>query len=156
MHPTTGPTSDAAADLMRLHAAAHELAHAIAFRVAGVDIEVIRVKGHGPTAEGYVRVPDPDTGDAAVLRGYVVAGLAGGEASLLWCAENNLRFDPSMSSDDLDLVRQLCRTSHGRRIRKGAAVSEARRIVRAHWPAITQLAPALARVGRISPARLPR
>ena len=36
-----------------------------------------------------------------------------------------------------------------------AITGDARRIVRAHWSAITHLAPALAQKGRISPNRLP-
>jgi hypothetical protein len=153
---TIDTTAETGIDPQLLLVASHELAHAIAFRIAGVDVYEIRVKGHGATAQGYVHVPDPDCGDVTTLRRYLAAVLAGNEASLRWCDENEFAFHHTSSSEDIDAVRQLRRTPTGKRIPYAAITADARRIVRSHWPAITRLAPVLARAGRISPSRLPR
>ncbi|MDT8916230.1 hypothetical protein [Amycolatopsis sp. PS_44_ISF1] len=146
---------DPATDSSRLAAAAHELAHAIGFRRAGVSITEIRVKGRGAAVHGWVYVP----GNQKIRdpRGYLVAVMAGRAGDLRWADEHGQHPLPARTcDDDMTEARKLLREwelkkDHSKRELQVAA----RSLVRAHWRHIVRLVPELAAHGRLSPSRIP-
>lgn len=135
----------------RLRVAAHELGHAFAWHVADcANPTAIRVHGRGVGAHGYVNVAaHVRTVDDA--RCYLAGLLAGREADMRWCEENDLAHRAQTCSTDLANFRQQRRNYDlCRQVSTAEARALARRIVRTHWRQIVRLTPRLARAGRIS------
>ena len=143
-------TTSTELDPHRLLVAAHELAHAIGFRRAGIELTAIRVWGRGQTTQGHVDIVQYQVHTVPAARAYLAGLLAGREASLRWCEENGLPFQEHTCSTDLANFRRQRRTDLGRQVSKGAALADARSLVRTHWPRIVRLAPRLARAGHIA------
>lgn len=148
---------DPATDPHRLAVAAHELGHALVWRAGGFDIDEIWVKGHGPAAHGRVWIVQHENHIRTLADEHAIqAGLlAGREAQIRWCAENDVTDSDTSADEDMTLYRQRRRTRIGRQVSRTAVRADARRLVGAHWPAIARLAPRLARDGRLPPRGLP-
>jgi hypothetical protein len=137
-------------DLNRMRVAAHELGHAIAWQVApNTTVTAIRVIGRGANAHGFVNV-DADVRTVDDARGYLAGLLAGREAALRWCDENNLVHHEHTCASDRASFRQQRRYNLCRQVSPAEAKALARRIVRAHWRRILRLTPRLAHRGQIT------
>lgn len=148
---------DRANDPHRLVAAAHELGHAIVWRVSGFTVTEIWVKGRGLAAHGHVWLAQTDDQIHTVTaERHIQAGLlAGREAQRCWCDHTGEPIAFNCDVDDAEYRRRR-RTTLGRLISRNEVRATANRLVRTHWHTITRLAPHLARTGHLSPARLPR
>lgn len=143
-------------DTHRLVVAAHELAHALVFRAAGIEITDIRVLGTGSGARGYVRVAGNQALNKRQARQYLVAVVAGREGDLRWCDQHGLdRWPDHVCADDFADLRKMRREFREQgELHRGTGTgelrAEARLRVRTYWPRITRLAPRLARRGSIT------
>jgi hypothetical protein len=134
----------------RLVCAAHELAHLMAFRSAGIEVTEIHVYGRGDSAGGYVYVPKQDLNDQ-MQRGYLVATLAGREGDIRFCNQVGLKRYSDHRSCRLDIA-EFRKDKREWRLKVPDSVlrTEARRLVSGHWSKILRLAPKLARRGQIA------
>lgn len=138
----------------RLITAAHELAHLLIFRQAGIECSQIRVYGHGGFARGRVSLVPGQKLNTAQQRGLLVGTLAGREADLRWCDEHGIRRHPERTcAQDRQLYHSDRRRMQFDSASHSALCAETRRLVNKHWSRIQHLAPLLAERGRISVSR---
>lgn len=144
-------------DPVRLMVAAHELGHAIVWSATGMRVEFIEVTGHGRATQGCVRLANrARLSSAADCRSYLVGMLAGHEAEIRWCAATDTRPIADGCAEDRREFAYMYRRRRqwGVTDARAALRTQARHLVRAHWPTIARLAPRLAHRGSLPTADL--
>lgn len=139
-------------DPVRLMVAAHELGHAVVWSATGMRVESIAVTGHGRDTEGRVRLADrAHLSNAADCRGYLLGMLAGREAEIRWCEATSTRPIADGCAEDRREFGYMYRRRRqwGVTDTRAALRTQARHLVRAHWPTIARLTPRLAHRGSL-------
>jgi hypothetical protein len=143
------PKRDPASDPQRLRVAAHELGHYLTWTQAGLPIKTIWIAGRGDEAAGNVEVPRMTARDDTQYRAYVVGILAGRQADMRWCRENDLEFHEYRFRSDMRSFRRFRKKPYIRDVSNAELQAEARQVVNVNWPRIVRLTPTLARRGHL-------
>ena len=145
-------------DPVRLIVAAHELGHAVVWSVTGMRVESIEVTGRGLGTNGCVVLANrAHLSSAADCRSYLLGMLAGSEAENRWCGTTGTRPTVDGCAHDRREFGYMYRRRRpwGVTESRAALRTQARQLVRAHWPAIARLAPRLALRGSLPTDALP-
>lgn len=145
--------AEKANDPWRLHCAAHELGHALAWRSLGFEVRSTTVTGSGSSVSGETRLTNESKNlhNPQRCRDYLVGLLAGREADILWARHAGRPFRERHSSADLQVYRKIHRHEWVKDISDRELRCEATRLVKASWSQIVRLAPRLAQHGDVQP-----
>lgn len=145
-------TTTTGIDPHRRRAAAHELGHLIIWRANGFHVPYAEISGHGELVSGIAHLDRQCLRSLDQACAYLAGLLAGEQAEIAWCEQNNMAYNERAAEGDMDRYRWFMRKNRGifpPSITLPHLQRTARQAVRAKWPTIERLIPDLALAGRI-------